>query len=274
MDQQQVRSFTERYLQYQQCQLIESAPSYVYTQLSIEADKDLLNRPFYWMYVERMGLQPQPAHHCFIFDAENRPPDLRGEYLFYGSPRFTQLLNSAQKHGKFVRLYQDPGPFGMVSRQSKPYSPWLAINFFVSYICDCKRDEIWSLGIDLQTGEILEQFYDHIKQVNWSTKLPVQRYTEEANMSISEAVGELEYYLQDRLQNGDLSWAIEAQNRMTQEITQVDVYFSDDGNLTEEQEKAKQDRRREIVWQYHPRVETRIINTGLFYRDKNRFRYQ
>ncbi|TCP70598.1 YqhG family protein [Baia soyae] len=273
MDQQQVRSFTERYLQYQQCQVIESAPSHIYTHLSIEADKDLLNRPMYWMYVERMGLQPNPSHQCFIFDAENPPADLKGEYVFYGCPRFTQLLDSAQKHGKFVRVYQDTGVFGMVSRQTKPYSPWLVINFFVSFVCDRKRDEIWSLGIDLQTGAIQEQFDDQIKNTNWLSRIPAKRYTEEANMSISEAVGELEYYLQDRLQNGELTWAMEAEERLQQELAQLDLYFPDDASLSEEQIKSKQDRRRELVWQYHPRVETRLINAGLFYRDKV-FRYQ
>lgn len=268
MDQQQVRDFTEQYLRHHNCQIIETAPTHIYTQLSIEADKDLLNRPLYWMYVERMGLEPQPSHYCFIFDAENPPQNLKGEYLFYGSPRFTQLLNSAKKHGQFVRLYQEPDANELITRQSKPYTPWLLVNYFVSYICDRKKDRIFQLGIHLQTGEIRNQFYQEIRHLGWSTRLPDQRYTESPFMSISEAVGELEYYLQDIIQNEDLSWAKEAQGRLDRELEQLNLFYPSEEKLNEEQEKQKLDRRSELIWQYHPRIEVQIINAGLFYRNK------
>src|SRR5690606_41311424 len=49
-------------------------------------------------------LPPQPARFCFLFDEKVQLDGERGEYLFFGSPRFTQILHSAQKKGRFVRL--------------------------------------------------------------------------------------------------------------------------------------------------------------------------
>jgi hypothetical protein len=270
MDQKEIRSFTERYLQYHDCHILESGPTHLVTQLSVQADKDLLNRPFYWMYVEKMNLEPTPARFCFIFDPdpEKRPADLRGEYLFYGSPRLTQLLNSAQNHGKFVRLYQQPSGWDKYSYISKPFTPWLSVNFHVSYICDQKKDRISYLGINLQSGEIREGFYQSILNLSWSVKLPAQRHITHPRLTIAEALGELEYYLQDQLQNEELSWADEAKERLDIELDQLEHFYPDETAMSEEMWKEKKQRQRETIWQYHPRIEVKIVNAGLFYMEQ------
>ncbi|RAL26599.1 YqhG family protein [Thermoflavimicrobium daqui] len=271
MDQQKVRSFTERYLQAYQCHLIESAPTHIKTQLSIKADKDLLNRPFYWMYVERMNLPPQPAQFCFIFDPEHRPAELRGEYLFFGSPRFSQMLNSAQKHGRFVRLYQQPLSKARNDFSSKPYTPWLGINFKVSYICDQKKDRICYLGMNLRTGNIVEPFYPKINSFDWTSKLPPKRHLIEPRFHFAESVDELEYYLKEQIEQEDPTWAYEANKRLELELKQLDHYYPELGKRTEEQEKERSQRRREIIWQYQPRVEVQVINAGIFYMEADPF---
>jgi hypothetical protein len=265
MEPREIRSFVERYLENNSCHIIESSPSHLVTQLSIQADKDLLNRPFYWMYVERCNLEPQPARLCLIFDPEKCPQEVNGEHLFYGSPRFSRMLSSALKHGQFVRLYQQPSGRNRYTYISKPYTPWLGINFKVSYICDQKKDRISYLGIDLQNGQIREQFYQTICQLSWTSKLPAQRHTIEPRLSIAEAVGELEYYLQDQLENENLTWAEEAMERLDMELKQLDSYYPDETALSMELSKEKKQRRRETIWQYHPRVEVSVINAGLFY---------
>ncbi|TCS96430.1 YqhG family protein [Hazenella coriacea] len=264
MDQQEVREFVERYMEHHQCQVIESTPSYLQTQLSIEVDKDLLNRPFYWMYVEKLNQEPQPAQFCFIFDLENHPPDQRGEYIFFGSPRFSQMLQSAQKHGRFVRLYQE-APGWELSLHSKPYIPWLLINFKLSYICDQKKDRLNSLGINLYTGEIKDNFYPWIQTFSWTSQIPVKRHLLSKRLSIPEAVGELEYYLQDQLHQEDLSWAEAAKERLQMEMNQLNSFYPEGEVQNEEKEKEKKQRIREMIWQYHPRVEIEVVNAGIFY---------
>jgi hypothetical protein len=264
MDQSTVRSFTERYLQSHHCHMIESTPSHLITQLSIEVDKELLNRPFYWMYVEKMNLPPQPSRFCFIFHPEETPADLHGEYLFHGSQRFTQMLESAQKLGQFVRLYQEPRGLDRYGH-SKSYTPWLGIHFKISYVCDQKMDRLSYLGFNLQSGEIREGFYQRIQPLSWTSKLPAQRHTVSPRFSITEAVGECEYYLQDQLENEERIWQQQALARLTQELEQLDRFYPDEANISEELHKEKKQRQRETMWQYHPRVEIKVINAGLFY---------
>lgn len=267
MDQKKVREFTERYLKLNDCHILESGPTYLLTQLSIHADKDLLNRPFYWMYVERMNLPPQPVRLSFVFDPENHPEEIRGEHLFYGTPRFAKILQSAQKHGKFVRLYEEPRYEPAYTDLTKPYSPWLAVNYKVSYVCDQKRDRLCSLGINLNDGTIREGFYEVIKDRRWSNRLPAKRYTVEPRLQVVEAVGELEYYLEETIRREDLTWAEEAEKRLQSELERLDVFYPDEPSMPDEIRTEKKRRREEIVWQFHPRVEISVINAGLFYVD-------
>jgi hypothetical protein len=265
MDQSTVRSFTERYLQSHHCHTIESTPTHLITQLSIQVDKELLNRPFYWMYVEKMNLHPEPSRCCFIFHPDEAPAHLHGEYLFHGSPRFTQMLESAQKLGQFVRLYQEPRGMDRYTNRSKSYIPWLGINFKISYICDQKMDRICYLGFNLQSGEIEEGFYARIQPLPWTSKLPAQRHTVSPRFPIAEAAGECEYYLQDQLENEDHTWAINALTKLTQELEQLERFYPDEAHISPENHKEKKQRQSETVWQFYPRVEVTVINAGLFY---------
>jgi hypothetical protein len=265
VDQIAMRKFTERYLRATNCHIIESAPSFLHTQLSVEADKDLVNRPFFWMYVEKMNLPANPVQLCFVFDPENPPEGKRAEHLFYGSPRFRQLLQSAQNQGKFVRLYQEPARWSHFSSLSKGYSPWIGVHYLISYVCDQKMDRIVSLGINLQTGEIKKDFDDVLQKFKWSHKLPERRYTLNPRMSIQEAVGELEYILTEELTEEDHQWAEDADQRLQDELNQVAAFFPVKEKLTDEQSAAKTARERECIWQYHPRIEVNLIAAGLFY---------
>lgn len=264
MDPAQVREWTERYLNLYQCQILESAPSYLITQLSIEADKDLLNRPFYWMYVEKMNIPPKPIQLCFIFDPKNHPLNIQGEFLHYGAPRFQKMLQSAKKHGKFVRLYEDPG-WQPAHSPSKPYTPWLLVNYQISYVCDQKKDRLCSLGINLLNGEIVESFYDRLKKRKWLNRLPPRRYLPAYGISLTEAVGELEFYLEEQLREEDLTWAKEAKERLTMELNQLNTFYPEEEKQDDEVRREKKNREQELVWQFHPRIEADIVNAGLFY---------
>jgi hypothetical protein len=269
LDQQAVRSFTERYLRLTGCRIIESAPSHLVTQLTIEADKDLLNRPFYWMYVEKMGLPPQPSRLCLVFDPESFPEGMRGEHLFYGAPRFTQILRSAQKHGRFVRLYQTPGPARKAGR-AKPYIPWIGIRFKVSYICDRKKDRLRDLGINLVSGEIRDDFYQEVKQLEWTPRIPPGRHQASPCLTVTQAVGKLEARLQDEIEREAPSWADEALERLREELDLLDAYYPKEGQLSEQRLAERSRRRTETVLQYHPRVEVSVINAGLFYMEEQK----
>ncbi|UUZ79898.1 YqhG family protein [Paenibacillus sp. P26] len=70
MNAEQIRSFVMRYLEAEQCDILEKHPAYVTVKLSPSADRDLTNRPYYWNFVERTGAAPETMTCTFIFDPE------------------------------------------------------------------------------------------------------------------------------------------------------------------------------------------------------------
>ncbi|MFC4078273.1 YqhG family protein [Salinithrix halophila] len=268
MEPSQVRSLTLRYLKSHDCEIIEDHPDYMESRLSVEADKDLIHRPFYWMYVEKMGFEPQPSTLLFTFKPGKAPPGVRSEHLTCGSPRFNQMLHSARKNGRFIRLYEDSFR-GARKADSRPYDPWLAVNYEVSSICDRKKDELLSLGIHLRTGEIIQEFHQRIQNKQWTPRLPDRRHTLPPLLTVPEAVGELEFWLQGWIEHQDLSWAVQAKKRLEEELAQLHAYYPEEWRMNDELHTEKKQRLRETVWQYHPRVEVEVVNAGLFYLDSD-----
>ncbi|MDR6224707.1 YqhG family protein [Desmospora profundinema] len=267
MEPNEVKAFTERYLEIYGCTLVERGEHYLQTRLSEEVDKDLVHRPFYWMYVEKMGLEPQASTLSFTFHADQAPEGMQSELLSFGSPRFSAILRSAREKGRFVRLYEESGTSARLWGQSRPYEPWLGVHFLVSFICDRKRDEIRDLGIDLRTGEIREGFHQDCLQKKWNQKLPAQRHILPHRLTLPEAAGELEYYLQGWIERQDAAWFREAKERLNQELKQIHAYYPEEWKMSDELHREKKQRLRETVWQYHPRVEVEVVGAGLFHLD-------
>lgn len=70
MKSEQIQAFVMRYLEAEQCDILEKHPAYVTVKLSPAADKELNYRPYYWSFVERTGVTPETMTCTFIFDPE------------------------------------------------------------------------------------------------------------------------------------------------------------------------------------------------------------
>lgn len=70
MNTEQIRAFVLRYLEAEQCDVLEKHPAYVTVKLSPSADKELTNRPYYWSFVERTGAPAETMTCTFIFDPD------------------------------------------------------------------------------------------------------------------------------------------------------------------------------------------------------------
>ena len=61
MQQQEIHNFLLTYFKANHCEIIENQDTYITIQLTIDMDKELMNRPFYWQYLEKTGGVPNPA---------------------------------------------------------------------------------------------------------------------------------------------------------------------------------------------------------------------
>ncbi|WCK53346.1 YqhG family protein [Aneurinibacillus sp. Ricciae_BoGa-3] len=262
MKQEQVRAFLERYLDAHKAVYTEVHPSYFKVRLPIEVDKDLGNRPFYWTYVERLNIEPQPMFMTLIFDKENLPDDVvRGEEISFGSPRLLQFFSSARKRGQYVRLFERPGE----KAERAGLIPWLNVNYKISFICDRKKDILLSLGINMINGTIFDQFFSKMENYNLSPVMADYTFTVRPVYGIKSAANRLEQYVSEIIQREDPAWAVDARQRLNEELSIIEYFYTKKDTDEEDAPDYSQKRIDELRWQHEPRIEVDIINGGLFY---------
>ena len=170
MEQQEIHSYLRRFFTTAHCEIMTDTNEYMTVQLTIDMDKMLMNRPYYWHYIEKTGGEPNPQKLTMIFDA-GKIGDLQGELLHFGSPRLHQIFSAAKKYGRFIRLFEDrPGTV----HNHTPLIPWVCLNLKISYICDRRKDMFRSLGVNLINGMFVEEFHQKIlrQQVKLTAKIP------------------------------------------------------------------------------------------------------
>src|SRR3954464_8961723 len=121
MQQQEIHKFLERYFIANNCEITENQAGYMNVQLTIDLDKELMNRPFYWHYLEKTGGIPNPMRLTFITNQDAAPENMKGEIIHFGSPRLHQIFASTKKLASYMRLYEN---HRHQNRQT-PLLPWL-----------------------------------------------------------------------------------------------------------------------------------------------------
>ncbi len=106
MNQSEVRKYVERYFEANDCPPVERQSDFLTVQLSIEMDKLLMNRPFYWHYLEKTGGSPNPMKMTLITESTPNTKEMKGEYIHFGSPRLHQLFQSTKSLGSYIRTWR------------------------------------------------------------------------------------------------------------------------------------------------------------------------
>ncbi|GAB2693454.1 YqhG family protein [Paenibacillus thermoaerophilus] len=307
MNSRQVQKFVLRYLEATQCQILEKSPSHVTVRLSPEADKALTNRTYYWSFVERTGVEPETMTYTFLFqpEEEHKPPagaqppvadSILGRYfgvsggppagqriprdfVGFGSRRLQQLFDIVRERGRFVQLYEEPAAREDRSGLHSCVS-WLLVNVKVEFLCDMKREELHSLAISLDNGEIIEDAYSRFVTRKLSPRIPSRVYVGKPQYTLHRAMSMLETRLEKLIKSYDHRWADEAYARWQDEAARVDGYYSGllgstpagggDGDAAQlaEREAIREQyelRKREIEWQHKPRISVSVVNGGLFH---------
>ncbi|WP_019154483.1 YqhG family protein [Robertmurraya massiliosenegalensis] len=258
MQQQEIQQFLKNYFQANGCDIVEETDGYMTVQLTIELDKELMNRPFYWHYLEKTGGVPNPMKLTFITDQKTAPENMKGEVIHFGSPRLHQIFQSTKNLAAYIRLYEN---HRFASGQHVPLKPWLGINVRISYQCDRKRDVFKSLGLQLINGQIVENFHERLLNLQLTPKIPDYSFTLSPLIMPKSGVSRIENQLVKEIEQEEHIWADEARERWNKDLQLLEHFYEDEeekGETFDNEKKALQD-------QYEPKVKISIINGGLFY---------
>ena len=96
---QQIHSYLLQFFNENNCQILNDNDHYINVQLTIEMDKKIMNRPFYWKYLESTDGEPSPAQLTFITDKNRLVEDIKGEVVHFGSPTAQSTVSSNKRDG-------------------------------------------------------------------------------------------------------------------------------------------------------------------------------
>lgn len=274
MEPNEIKAFVESFFTLRDCTILENDPSYLTVELNPETDKDLGYRPFYWSYIENMRMKPQLLVKRYIFDPAFEQREMSDEYLLFGSYRLRQIFLAAKKKGQFIRLYEEDNTI----KGTTALSPWIMVNYKVEYVCDKKREQLFSFGYNLITGLICDNFYKQIENMRLTPKLPAYFFTQSPLHSTQMGFAQIEQRMNQLILSQDDSWALAAWQRYEAEKEQTIQYYQENyikyqqkGNKNEYKQAIEQwateksQRIEELEWQYMPRIEVSPINMGVLY---------
>ncbi|MBM7660867.1 hypothetical protein JOC85_001639 [Bacillus mesophilus] len=260
MQQHDIHRFLERYFIANECEILENAVGYLDVQLTIDLDKELMNRPFYWHYLEKTGGTPNPAKLSFITDPTREMVDRKGEPVYFGSPRLHQIFQSTKKLAGYIRLYEQVKQTNF-TQKSTPLHPWLGLNLKISYQSDQTRDVILSVGLSLINGMIIDHFQDQLVSLDLTPKIPDFCFTLTPIIKPQSGITRVKQTIQSIIDHDDHTWAIEARDRWQKDLKLLDHFYEDIEEKPESYEVEKQ----ALKEQYEPKVKVNIINGGIFY---------
>lgn len=267
MEQQALHNFLHRYFNANDCEIIDDHDGVMNVQLTDEMDEMLMNRPFYWHYVKRMGGQGIPMKVTFITNPKRK--EEKGEWIHFGSPRLHQMFQSLKEKGKFTRQYENIHP----SNGQVPLVPWLIVNSSIHYKGTQKRNEVISTGLHLLNGGMVTDIMDKVSNVPLTPIIKDYCFTLSPLIKIPSAIKRIEQSLTNHINQQDTSWGDEAFRQLEEEKNLLTYFFRQDlqseaEEIDENVEDAQKRYEGELTMledRFKPSVQIEVINTGIFY---------
>ncbi|MDQ0256280.1 hypothetical protein J2S74_003698 [Evansella vedderi] len=257
MNQAEIHDYLKNFFIENESTILEESDGHLHIQLSIDMDKALMNRPFYWHYTEKIGAVPNPMKLTLITDSNLAPEDIKGELIHFGSPRLHQIFQTAQELGRHALLYESVQPNGA----SLPMKPWLILNGSVSYCCDHKKDQFFSIGLSLITGEMINDIHSQIKNKRFQEQIPNYCFTMTPIIKPQAGLERIKRYLMGQEKLKEHKWADDALSRMKKDEALLEAFYDGEEEKTETYDQEKE----AIKAQYEPFINISIINGGMFY---------
>lgn len=254
----EVHTFLLQFFKENNCEIKELSDVHMKVQLTIEMDKKIMNRPFYWQYVESVGDAPNPAELTFVTDYTKNVSGIIGEIVYFGSPRLSQLIQATKDMGAFVQVYEQ---CSRRDDQNVILTPWLGVNYKVSYYSDRTKEKLYSLGMNLMTGAVFDCFQESLHHLNLATTMRENTFNLPYVVTPKRALEQLDKVIDKLIQEDDHCWADEARKRWKKDERVLEYFYEGQEARPACYEMEKQ----AMAEQYEPKIKIDILSGGLFY---------
>ncbi|WLR49760.1 YqhG family protein [Bacillus tianshenii] len=256
MQQRDIHHFLLRYFEGTNCQILNQTAGSLAVQLTIEMDKQLMNRPFYWHYLEKTGGTPNPMRVAFVTDPD-QAGEQKGEHVHFGSPRLHQIFRSVNTMGGHIRLYEE----AKSNQGTSPLHPWLGMNVRISYQSNRRKEELLSIGLNLIHGAVCLKFHDVLQERSMTPVLPDYCFTLSPLITLESGIKRIERYIEEHINTQSFEWAEEAIGFMNEGISLLETFYE----AVDEKPECYYTEKESIRELYEPNIHVEVVNGGLFY---------
>ena len=255
---QQVHEYLFNFFNENNCQIINNTAHYITVQLTVDMDKKIMNRPYYWQYLESTGGVPSPAQLTLITDQNTLREELKGEVVHFGSPRLNQLFQVTKELGAFAQMYERTNSN---NETRMILTPWLGVNYKISYYSDQTKEMFYSLGINLMTGYVIDDFQELLNKIDLVSIMSEDVFHLPYIIKPIRGLERLDAVIENIIKQDDHSWAKEANERWQKDREVLEHFYEAVENKPECYEMEK----KAMEEQYETRIKIDIVNGGLFY---------
>ncbi|QKY69315.1 YqhG family protein [Lentibacillus sp. CBA3610] len=248
-----LHNFIQDYFTSHHCDVLYNHDGMITVQLTEDMDRALMNRPFYWHYIKKMGHPGDPKQLTLITNPEKR--DGNHEWIHYGSPRLHQIINHLHEHEKYTKLFER-----LDTNKKQALYPWLVTNIKISYQGKQKKDEMVSIGLHLVNGVMKLKMMEELQTKTMQNTISDYCYTISPMIKLHSGFKRIEKVLESYVHDQDHDWAEESQKTMDEEIDLLRHFYKEE---TEEQAMKKEIN--EIKKRYSPYIKFEVVNGGIFY---------
>jgi hypothetical protein len=267
-----IESYCRRYLAAVNAAVHPSPRHTICAEIPRSVDKELTDRPFYWMWVETMNETPPDTILYLKFRPDAQESDVperaKPETVTPGCYRFLRIMASAKARGTFAAAYE-PAPW---------LTPYAFFVVKISFLCDSRQDFLESYAIDLRDYSVYPDAMPKIETRGLLDDRPRDARLAPLPADIDQLFRLLFDRVRRDVQAHDQSWAREAQQRLQSELRRLDEYYAslaepsapdkpDTGNngVQWSREAERELRRAEILWRTEPRIEVRPTQFAIVY---------
>ncbi|ALX48068.1 YqhG family protein [Lentibacillus amyloliquefaciens] len=252
-----LHTFLHDYFTAHHCEIVYSQNGMITVQLTEEMDRELMNRPFYWHYIKKMGHPGDPKQLTLITNPKKR--DGKHEWIHYGSPRLHQIVNHLHEHETYTKLFER-----IETDKKQALFPWLVANIKISYQGRQKRDEMVSIGLHLVNGVMQLEMMEELQHKTMQNTISDYCYTISPMIKLHSGLKRIEKVLESYVDDQDHDWASISQKTMEEEIDLLRHFYRENAEEKEMQKEVD-----EIKKRYSPYINFKVINGGLFYLAEN-----
>lgn len=225
--------------------------------LSEDMDKALMNRPFYWKYMETMNQKGVPMKLTLLTDKEKR--EEKGEWITYGSPRLQQIGQYLRNQAQFTRLFQVKD-----TQIQTMLQPWLVVNYCVRYQGKQTKEKIFSIGLHLINGTIVSGMMEKLHQIELNEVISNHCYTISPIIKPGSGFLRIEKYIDAIIEKDEHQWAVDSHEQLQAEVEMIHYFYQEKEVEEEIQQEINAAKKR-----FSPRITHEVISGGLFYLDEN-----